>query len=354
MGLLVGLLVLANVGGSSPARRASEAPRHGTEPAARPVSGGVGATTTAPTSLPQGVLNASEPSTRSRLAGTSGVFVVADGKVWSVVGDELDVYDVTTTQRVGSIAVTPGTVGMAASGDGVWLLTLYPGRPYHLTLVDPSALTIRLEEDLPGIPEGSTNPGIHLAASPGAAWVGGVPLWRIDVVTGAVTTIPLPDAWVYRMAVNSHDLWIATFGSAEIYRVDLITNVVTPIDAVPVPAFAWSIAADDEAAWATIVYSDKIGEDPNLHLVRINAATHTITTFNVPAITVAIGDGQVWAQLLYGGGDPGVVAQIDPDTGTIIRSLQASFDSTIGNPSGGPTFAIADGSLWDSEQRVTP
>ena len=298
----------------------------------------------------------------TQVVGAWSAFIVADGVLWWVgprdEAGELVAFDTMTLQERGTVTIRLSPVGVAASTDGVWVLSeAFDGSPYHVTLVDAATDQVRFEADVPSAPMGGANPGVHLAATPGTAWVaqhtnGGPQLDRVDLATGAVTAIPLPvDA--YRLAASNDRVWVAAFGSGTVFEVDSATNALVSVAASPGASFIWSITADDTAVWATTVYADAGATTPSLHVVRVDAQTRAVTAFALPAITIAAGDGQLWAQVYDVNrnyrDEPQVVAQVDATTATFVRSLQVPINTTLGYPSGGPTIAVASGYLWTED-----
>jgi hypothetical protein len=301
-------------------------------------------------------------------------FVVADGTVWVATPTDsrcrsgrLTGFDAITLKTRGSVEIALCPVGISSSSDGIWVLSQpFDGTPFHLTLVDPATLQVGLEASVPGRPMGGANPGVHLTATPGSAWVaqatnGQPELDRISL-TGAVTPISLPtDA--YRLAATPDTVWVAAFGGGELFRVDPATNEVDSIAIAPGGVgYTWSLTANHDAAWATVVYQDVGATSPSPHLVRVDAASSAVTAYPIPAMSIAAGTGQLWAQVYANGiANPNYqaqqydVAQIDPTTGQVTGTITAPVPKTFGYPSGGPTIAIGSGYVWtdDANGRIT-
>jgi len=111
------------------------------------------------------------------------------------------------------------------------------------------------------------------------------------------------------------------------------------------------------------IYPEPDTHSTVMHLVRIDAASFTITASRVPAIAVVAGDGQVWVQAFSstnGQEDARcVVGQVDPATGRLSRTAYVTLGSLPGSSGDGynnPPFAVADGRIWsasDGLQRTT-
>src|SRR5437870_1030082 len=124
--------------------------------------------TTAP--LPE-VAAARQPVAHARVPGASAPFVVADGALWTAscpdqacrsASGELVATDATTLRSRTTTPIRLAPVGVAASTDGIWVLSeAFNGAPYHLTLVDSTSGDVRFEADVPSQPMGGANPGVH-------------------------------------------------------------------------------------------------------------------------------------------------------------------------------------------------
>ena len=137
--------------------------------------------------------------------------------------------------------------------------------------------------------------------------------------------------------------------------VDRTTNETKSIAGVP-DGYPWSIASSGDAAWLVEAHADPAARDgAALHLVRIDAATLSVTDTRVDAIAVVAGDGEVWVQVWQAA----TVGKVDPATGTVVRSVDISTSGSPDTSDGytSPPFAVAGGQLWSAflnVQRTTP
>lgn len=300
------------------------------------------------TALPQ----PTDPARRVRASVADAIraFVVRGDTVW-LLTDQLVALDADTMEVRATTNVREEAVGLAVSSDGVWVLSQRAdGSPYVVMLMDASSLSVLRQVELPQRAYGFTNPGAHIAATPGAAWVGiGSALDRVDSATGEVTQFALP-IHAYRFAVDDTSLWVGAFGQPKVVRVDLATGAELRTVTIEPGGFTWSIATDENAAWITANYLDPGAAQPTLHLVRIDNATYETQEFVVPAIGVAAGDGEVWIQTEFG-----TAGEFDPSTGAILRTVELAGDTPLDNPQfAGQTLAISDGSVFTGIERVTP
>lgn len=324
--------------------------------------------------LPAGIPQPSPSKTARAKVGRFARTVVYGDTLWAVTlktkrgatsGARLTAFDAVSLRRRRSAPIPIRDryvdVGLAASADSVWMLSQsFDGRPYVVTQVDTTSFRVRREIELPGPGAfGATEPAA-IIATPGAAWIGLGTLLRIDEIDGVVTSRGLP----YRpegMAANRNSLWMFFLGAnPQVMRFDLAgalsegQNPANPTTFNVGDGFVGSIAVNDEAAYLTDDHVVPPGEVAT-RLVRIDADTHEISYSDMSTVQVVTGDGKVWVQLYDSTDGPlnrnGLVAQVDPTTGTILRTVRTPLRDP---PFNGPTFAIANGSIWVGPVRVTP
>jgi hypothetical protein len=295
---------------------------------------------------------------------------VADGKVWVANNAGVDVFDPSTLQRIATIPTALPVVTMAASTDGVWLITgddtagdKGASAPYTLLRIDLAGERVVSSNVLPFVDAGHRSSwNLRLAAGSGLAWVTfGNSVLEVDAASGRVTPISLQGRYIGNIAADRDGLWITTDGGDTpetsgwaVLHVDGSTGEETFVDGVQF-GFIWSIAATDDAAWFLQSYVDPDGTSA-MHLVRVDAATHTLTPFVVPSLAVVAGDGQVWVQLYKSSPDglnqlSQLVGQFDPAAGKIVRTMRIFLGEVPGSSSDGytfPPFAVVDGQVWSA------
>ena len=83
--------------------------------------------------------------------------------------------------------------------------------------------------------------------------------------------------------------------------------------------------------------------------------TYEVTTFPIPAIEVVAGDGQVWVQLYDKSNGVltknGLVAQVDPATGELLRTIRTELTAPASN---GRATLRRGGHIWRGPTRITP
>jgi hypothetical protein len=295
---------------------------------------------------------------------------VAGGAVWVAGWSGVEVYDAKTLQPIATVPTDAPVVTMAASSDAVWLVTgddnagdQGEGAPYTLLRIDAASERVVFSDVLPFVDNGHRSTwNLRLAADAGLAWVTfGDTVVKVDASTGDVTPISLQGGHVGNTAADRDGLWVSIDGGTTpqsvafgVRHVDGRTNEITAVDGIP-NGFMWSIAATDDAAWLVEAFGDSHG-GPGLHLVRIDAATHALSSFVMPAIAVVAGDDQVWVELYRSSADgrnemSGLVGQVDPTTGKIVRTMHMVLGEMPGSASSGytfPPFAVAGGQLWSA------
>jgi streptogramin lyase len=348
------VVVIAGVGGAIWLRAGDRSTVRVETKASSPTTPNVPSTNSTDEPLP----NAVEPAERVQSDVPNPVaFAVRGGTVWVLTStdvpcecSQLHALDADTMHERAKVRVREAAIGVATSEDGVWVLSQRAdGSPYAVTLVDPSNLRVRRVVELPQRAYGFTNPGAHIAATHGSAWIGvDSTLDRVDASTGEVTQIPLTIA-PYRMAVDDTSIWIANYASPEVLRVDAASGEVLQTISVDPAALLWSVAANDHAAWVVANYAGPGDTEPTAHLVRIDSGSYELTRFALPAIGVAASDGSVWIHT-----ESGYAGQVDPNSGAIVQSFRIMSDTPVGNPSGGPTLALDSGSIYTGTERVRP
>ena len=271
----------------------------------------------------------------------------------------LVVLDARTLRRKGFAALRRNyaTVGVAAStARDLGAQPARDGSPYVVTQVDPVKVEVHREVEfpVPG-PAGFTDVP-PIAATPGFAWIAvGRTLYRVDGETGAIAPFALPGAAREGIAADAHSLWLwSTQKDSQVVRFDLATNTVVRTLTTGDPGFTHSLAVDDQAAWVTAVYAAPAGAT-GLRLSRIDAMTYEVTTFPIPAIEVVAGDGQVWVQLYDKSNGVltknGLVAQVDPATGELLRTIRTELTAPASN---GRALSVGGGHIWRGPTRITP
>lgn len=312
--------------------------------------------------LPAGI---PQPSTvtRAQVDGVSGRSVIHDGVLWAFgSGDSADTrprlvgYDTNALKEIGSVRLPLRsryvTVGIAVSGSSAWVLSQsFDGRPYVVTQVDTSAMEVRQDLELPGPGAFGATESNAIIATPDAAWIGLASLLRVDAETGVVSSFAISSRPTW-MGVSDDSLWML-FPDAQVTRFDLASNQIVRTLTVGDIVVPWTIAVDNEAVWVTGNHLEA-GRVQQV-LIRIDPKTYETTTFDIPAVQVATGDGEVWVQLdddTYGAlNKNGLVGEFDPETGKILRTVRTRLRDP---PINGPTFSIGEGSIWISGNRITP
>lgn len=244
------------------------------------------------------------------------------------------------------------SVGIAANGDRAWVLSQrFDGSPYVVTQIDSKKFVARRDIELPGPGAyGGTEPS-SIVATRDAAWIRVGSLFRVDALTGEVSSSGLasPPQW---MSAASDSLWML-FPQAEVTRLDLATNQIVRILTVGNLDLPWSLAVGDESVWVTGNEAD--AGEVVLRLYRIDPQTYDVTRFDLPAVQVAAGDGQVWVQLYDHDNGVlnryGLIAQIDPETGKILRTIETTLR---GPPVSGASMSIVRGRIWIGSTRISP
>jgi sugar lactone lactonase YvrE len=115
----------------------------------------------------------------------------------------------------------------------------------------------------------------------------------------------------------------------ELVRIDAATS---ELRAKPLPGPDWGpLAVQGMTVWESQVN----------YLYHLTASARVVSTLRFPQGPIAVGAGYVWAT----NAPAGVVAEIDPRTSTIVRTV------TVGDGPTGMTFGA--GSLWVCSQDGT-
>jgi virginiamycin B lyase len=145
-------------------------------------------------------------------------------------------------------------------------------------------------------------------------------------VTATISIGKVAD-WV---AVTSEGVWVGSKKPNSVKHVDPNTNRVTSVELPGDPCAG--LAADSQSLWVPLC-----GRVPKL--ARIDLKTRTLAnTFNVgpaaPEGGIAIGAGSIWLIT----DKHGSLAQIDPDSGSILQTLNV--------PPGSYNPVFSDGRIW--------
>jgi outer membrane protein assembly factor BamB len=288
--------------------------------------------------------------------GNVSDLAVGDGSAWVGVAssgqggtvDRLDHDD----RVVAGITMPEDPVQLAYGQGGLWVLSVLDnGSPYQLTRIDPATNRIDRRTTISSHVVGNTNPHALLAVGDGAVWVtsyqdpGGARLVRVDPTTGAtVASIPLrltrspaTDLGAVALAVDDHGVWIGT-DDGGLLRVDPATDTVTA-DLLPGERVYQVVTATNT------LRALALAKTPPVKLVFIDPATGARTLIVPTQVgTIAAADGQLWA-VDYGTQtcDPGLLSQLDPRTGTILRVTHLR---PSGNYCGTTELAVANNTVW--------
>jgi YVTN family beta-propeller protein len=238
-----------------------------------------------------------------------GPIAFGSGSLWIANLDDQTIQrvDPKSLRTLVTIPLSAPPTGLAASGDGVWVV-----EP-NANPTQSSVLVSRIDPDynVPGPPVHIGNvvpdgPG-SVAAQGDAVWVApsnGL-LTRLDALTGAVRGQVDPNASPSGIAVGEGAVWL-TDGEP-----DSETNNVIRVDptgllkSIPVGNGPSAIATGDGAVWVIDALDETVVRmDPDTASV-----TNTIPVGHSPA-GVAVGDGSVW---VANSGD-GTVTRINPTT----------------------------------------
>ena len=304
---------------------------------------------------------------------------VGGGFVWVGTDDGVSAIDPETMETVGEIPTDLPPVILAATGDGLWVLTGsadYPRGsndsdlpPYRLLLVNPASRRATLDVELPFRSSFPASRNVRMAASAGQTWVAqGSQLVRVDARTGAVEGVDLGGQYVGHLAADDNALWVVSAGTtgrgvaqAGLLHVEAGTHTVQGVPGIA-PGQIWDVASSGDTVWVASVVVDQ--GSPRVALSRVEKASWAITRYDLPAISIVSGGGRLWAQLSTGDRqsltDPGgAVSEIDLTSGSVIRSIRIA-PSDPGQSAGytAPPFAIDEqGRIWTAAkgvQRTTP
>ncbi len=320
-----------------------------------------------------------EPAEQVRvpLDRSAAPLAVGHGAVWVGTATGVAEIDPVSLETRGNVAIELSVVAVATGPAGVWILsgsqqssfggvadTQLP--PYHLTLIDAVTRRVKRETDLPFRSSERGNAAVRLSASQDGAWVAlGEHVVHVDSATGSTMSVKLGGYVIGNIAADAKGLWIATAGGmtnetgrAQVLRVDRSKGIVTVVPGIE-EGFMWSIAAADDAAWLIEMYRATGEPEPVPHLVRIDADTRSTTAFALPAIAVVVGDNQVWVQVYDQDQGPaylrGVVGQVDPRTGKIVRTVDIDIGGVPGSSGNGynnPPFAVAQHQIWSAHNGI--
>jgi hypothetical protein len=164
-------------------------------------------------------------------SGTRRLIAVGGGAVWLVTLEHV----IRVDEASGAVAPVPDTTGSAFMTFGERGLFVLGGCPTSLKLVGAETGTV--ERIFDGIPnlcgDGRTgyDPSPVLTTGSGAVWVlVGRSLWRVDVASGEVATIALPEGPAYRqgsndgLAASGRGVWVG-FGQT-LRHISAATNAI--------------------------------------------------------------------------------------------------------------------------------
>jgi hypothetical protein len=293
----------------------------------------------------------------------NGPLAVGAGSVWVADGDTASCTDSRSCswllridpesgEVVARVQLSKQALGLAVDGSGVWAMTDVPdGSPAVVTHVDPATNTVVSDTDIPGtsvLGNSGSPPGVALGA--GSVWAYyGRTLARIEPATGkVVATIDLPNAPDHGitsgqgMVANDRGVWLN--GSSAIWHVDPSTNAVSTLVALQ-PGYVQSMALDGGTLWVTQTRTNADGGPEPAQLFRVDTRTGEVRATRVRTCHVATGSGQVWFQRIctptLSTSRPEVLAQVDPETGQVLR--YANVPAELLDP---PTVAVAPDAVW--------
>lgn len=180
----------------------------------------------------------------------------------------------------------------------------------------------------------------HVAAGLGSIWVAaGASIVRIDPATNAVVRIyPISGPACGRIAVGFGAVWTGQCGSDDhAYRVDVQTGAVTSIPGSRIVGF--SLGSD--GVWAVSLYSE---------LLKLDGTTGTVLArYPVAGVSTAVGFGSVWVA----DNGAGTVSRVEPVGGTVAASMPVGNGYSASTF--GPEFLVTGGgAVWtaNSTDRV--
>jgi YVTN family beta-propeller protein len=224
------------------------------------------------------------------------------------------------TRRTG---VGSSPTAIAAGSGGVWAINAADSTVSELS---PQGRLIRTF--------GTEGSPTAVAAGGGFVWVGNQPrtIVRLDPATAQVTATFL----VNGATTFGPLMWLESRGKIlwgtvqhELVRIDGATR---ELRVKPLPGPDWGpLAVQGRTVWESQVNS----------LYHLTASARVLSNLRFPQGPVATGGGYVWAT----NAPAGVVAEIDPRTNTIVRTV------SVGDGPTGLTFGA--GSLWVCSQDGT-
>jgi hypothetical protein len=244
-----------------------------------------------------------------------------------------------------------------AFGDGaVWVLSFHiGGRGYQVARIDPITLGVTFVTTIDrGVtPAGDTGAKyMFLTVADGRVFaavqgrLGGAQITALDATSGKpVYSAALPAAYgpLTALAGNDKAVWAGTF-NGWVLRIDPLTDSVSA--ARHLGTRVASLSASSTGIWVSVSLPvPSRATYPGLDILRLNPLTGSLKDdTGLPMTFVAAGGSGIWA---LGSAPPytsdaGLVAQINPVTGAIVRkahlpALRAQAPDTIG---------VYQGTVW--------
>lgn len=332
--------------------------------------------------LPRAVITTMTP-----ISGNVSEPVVGGGAIWVVGPDGARRIDPASGAVVASL---PPGHGPRLFADGAfWSLTADRDRrcdppsfsgpsysPYRVEKLDPATNAIAFGIDLPGTcryEADNRDPEAELVVGTGTAWVLDpltCRLFTIDTSRGTVATVPrlvgplvtadASGAWfVSRLGTN-----VASSPSCAQRAPPLGLARLDPAGTVgrasPLPGSQGitGISIADGVAWVTYALDPLAPRGAHAFaLARLDTNTGAVLTTRISPGSVATGDGHVWFLGSFPGNrrqpkdtNPGLLGEIDPQTGTVKRAFQLDLISTASQPA--KIVAVSGDAVWIDTQHA--
>jgi YVTN family beta-propeller protein len=251
---------------------------------------------------------------------------VGAGGVWVAnTGDEtVTGIDPKTLQPFKTYGIGGAAIDIAIDGRTLWVATDGAGAVVRINTRSHAVETF-------GMPGGGAVDAV--AVSPGAVWVAGVTIYKLNPQTGAIVQKPPTDCCVPAdVLVTRHSIWTSAFRNA----VRLSIRTLREQTSVQLGEGEQHFAYGYGAVWIAASRYLQSEYRAQSHVWKLDETGDPLAQTLVGdfAVAIATGAGAVWTA----NHDSGTVSKVDPATGRLLATIHVG-----GEPSG---IAVGDGRIW--------